>query len=473
MDQFKGLKKIRRCVGKLGQIFYYKVRSEDVDLKNSETMIKAFKEWGFYNERYSGKPRILMAAGHGYGNVGDEAQCGACIDRWRRVAPDARITLFTPNPAYTSALHGEEVTWAPRVAWFGANTSGTYFQDGRRFTLQYVLLRWRLEISCRFIRANIPFSLLRPSEMQVVQDVRMHDLLHISGGGFLTGKTRSRLWENCLLMRVCQLLNKPYILTGHNIGVFQTHADRRVAHMGLKKAFWIGLRDRGISEKELAGIGIKGDHVQSECDDALLCPRLPVKEVFVRLQQLGVDPARPWVAVQFHTWGQAAEKQQSIRKLFAEHCDRLVRDLGLQVVVISMTPSDVEPETLLLDDMKEKGFLVPYSPDFRVVRGVIADSALVLTFKHHPIVFAQGEGVPVVSVALDDYYQHKNLGALENTGHGEYLVTRDQMEGDAVLSLCRKALAQSDQIRTQMAVWVEKMREKELDLYLRFGSENA
>jgi len=70
------------------------------------------RKWHFYKESFSGQPRVLMASGHGYGNLGDEAQCGACIDRWRRVAPDCRLTVFSPNPAYTEAVHHERCEWA-------------------------------------------------------------------------------------------------------------------------------------------------------------------------------------------------------------------------------------------------------------------------------------------------------------------------------------------------------------------------
>lgn len=438
---------------------------EDEALRSSSSMVEDFKDWGYYSERFSGKPRVLMAAGHGYGNVGDEAQCGACVGRWRSVAPDCGITLFSPNPAYTEALHGERAEWAPRVAWFRANTDGPYFMKGRWFSRSFFFLRWRLEFSGRCIRAGIPLALLRPREMRILQLIQQHDILHISGGGFLTGKTRSRLWENCLLMRMCQLLNKPYMLTGHNIGVFQDDADRKIAKMGLSQAMIIGLRDKGISEAELAEVGISGAHVRSTCDDALLCDRLPADEVKSYLAAAGADPARAWVAVQFHHWGQGEEEREKIEKRYAAVCDKLVAKHGLQVVFIAMTPSDVVPEGRVLALMKEEGILAPYSPDYKVVRGIIADSRMIFTMKHHPIVFAQGEGVPIVGVSLDDYYYHKNKGALENTGHGGYLVNSKDFYTDLPEKLIQQALDHRETIRQEMLAWTDQMRQIELKDY--------
>jgi len=434
-------------------------------LTSPSRLIKEFRNWGYYDDRSVTQPRILMAAGHGYGNVGDEAQCGACVSRWRAVAPDCKITLFSPNPSYTSALHGERAEWAPRVAWFRSNTDGPYFGRWLLFRPFFFFLRLRLELSCRFFRANIPFSLLHQREQHILQLIKEHDILHISGGGFLTGKTRSRLWENCLLMRMCQLLNKPYMLTGHNIGVFQDTSDRKIAKMGLSGATLIGLRDRGISEAEIAEFGITGEHVQSTCDDALLCGRLDGDAVKVYLNNSGMDSDRPWVAVQFHHWGQQGADREKIEQRYAEICDKIVAEHGLQVVFVAMTPSDVAPEERLLSLMKEPAVLAPYSPDYKVVRGIIADARFIFTMKHHPIVFAQGEGVPIVGVSLDDYYYHKNKGALDNTGHGDFLIDADGFYTDLPEKTIDRAIRERVQISNQMLSWVNEMAVIELQSY--------
>ena len=423
-----------------------------------------FRSWGFYDEDSADRPKVLISSGFGYGNVGDEAQVGACASRWLRACPSASVTLLSPNPAYTAALHHHRVEWAPRVAWFRANTVGPYFDDPR-FAGFWKRLRVRLEITARCVRGDLPFSLCTPREARILQLIQEHDIIHISGGGFLTGKTRSRLWDNCLLMRMCQILNKPYFLTGHNIGVFQDGEDRKVAVMGLAKALSIGLRDKGISEAELAGIGIKGSHVSSTCDDAMFCDRLDRDTIAALLAGQGVDTSKPWVAVNFHHWGQKAEERGGIEDRFADVCDRIVSQHGLQVVLISMTPGDVEPEANILRKMKQPAVQFPYSPDYRVVRGIIADSSLVFTMKHHPIVFAQGECVPVVSVALDPYYLHKNKGALDNTGDGRYLADSGDFSNDNVISMIDHALLNDHEIRLRMKQWVDKMRGIELAPY--------
>lgn len=434
----------------------------DRDLSTNDAMAEQFRSWGFYNEKRSGAPRILLAAGHGYGNVGDEAQCGAAVARWKKYAPGCKITLFSPNPAYTEVLHQEEVEWAPRVTWFCSNTNGTLYNDGHPlFYRHFKKLKWRLILTVHLMKRGIPLLVCKPREARVLQVLLDHDILHISGGGFLTGKTRSRLWENCLLMRVCQILGIPYILTGHNIGVFQDDRDRKLAQWGLKGAAYVGLRDKGISEEELAAIGIEGEHVESTCDDALLCPRMDLGEVREVLERAGADPDKPWVAVNYHFWGQSEEEKPAHAKRFAELCDYLAKDKGLQPVFIAMTPTDVEAEELVAKEMCQTATLIPYSPDYKVVRGVIADSELCFTMKHHPIVFAQGESVPVVSIALDDYYYHKNKGALDNTGHGQCMVDRECFYSIKCEECISEVIENQKMIKAESSSWTQNMREIE------------
>lgn len=439
---------------------------EDRHLTSHPKRLEEFRSWGQVSEHWTGSPRILLTAGHGYGNVGDEAQCGACVTRWKKIRPDCKITLFTPNPCFTHSLHNEHCEWAPRVGWFGANRGGPYFASDNSFRRSFFGISQRILLSARMLRRGVPLMFCHPREVRVLSVIQNHDLLHISGGGFLTGKTRSRLWENCLLMKVCQILEVPYMLTGQTIGVFRRRADRRLAKAALSKAMFIGLRDRGFSEKDLKSIGIEGDHVQSTCDDALLCESQAKEDVEKTISLAGAESSRPWVAVNFHHWGQDESEVPKIEARFAEICDDLIKTHGYQFIFIPMTPSDVEAQQSVMKKMNEKTFMMAYNPDYRVVRGVITFSEFVLTFKHHPIVFAQGENTPIVAIALDKYYEHKNKGALANTGHEGLLVDREGFFADQVDHLVSKVISEKTVIEEQLGKWSHEMREIELQPYV-------
>ncbi len=423
------------------------------------------KRWGYYDDKVDSRPRILMAAGHGYGNLGDEAQCGACVSRWRRAYPGCKITILTPNPGYTQAVHDEIAEWAPRVAWFQSNTDASYFAADRRFVARFWLLSMRLNLSMFSIRLGIPLVFLRMRESRIIQSILDHDIVHISGGGFLTGKTKSRLWETCLFLSVCHWLRKPVIITGNNIGVFQTPADKWIARRGLKKVRYIGLRDRGLSEQELALVGIKGKHVVSTCDDAFLCPNEEWSASESRLASAGVDTSKPYAVVNFHHWGQAEQEKANNERRFAELCDMLANVGNLQIVFVSMVPSDFGDGQSAAAHMKMKSICLPYVPDFRAVRGIIGKAKIVFTMKHHPIVFAQGELVPAVSVALDEYYELKNRGAMTNIGHADYAMDRTTFFDNRATHILKQALDEAAVIKTGLINYKKAMEAKELDPY--------
>jgi hypothetical protein len=48
--------------------------------------------------------------------------------------------------------------------------------------------------------------------------------------------------------------------------------------------------------------------------------------------------------------------------------------------------------------------------------------------KHHPIIFAFGESVPVLSMSLSEYYSHKNIGALKLFNLERYNINLNQAD---------------------------------------------
>ena len=79
----------------------------------------------------------------------------------------------------------------------------------------------------------------------------------------------------------------------------------------------------------------------------------------------------------------------------------------------------------------ERIFYFDYDYNFKKVRRVIADSKICITMKHHPIIFAMGENVPVISLVFSKYYLHKNEGALAQYGQKKYSIN---LENDDFLS---------------------------------------
>jgi polysaccharide pyruvyl transferase WcaK-like protein len=440
----------------------------ETNLRSDDAFIDQATNWGYCDNKWLGSPKILIAAGHGYGNVGDEAQLAACLSRWHKFLPNCKITLFSPNPAYTAALHNEHCVWAPRVAWFRSNTIGPYDGRSKRYYSFYKLLRIRIVLSAYLLKWNIPLLFCWPREAEILSELQAHDCLHISGGGYLTGATRSRLWENCLLMRVCQILQIPYFLTGHNIGVLTSKADKRITQWGLKGAKYISLRDRGISQQILSSLGLDGQHIESTCDDALLCD-INFKGDISKLTTKFTANIGKYAVVNFHHWGMAKEEVAIIEARFAEICDYISQKHGLHCLLVSMAPGDIQPCQNICNHMSSASHVVPYSPDWRVARGLISRANLCFTMKHHPIVFAIGELTPVVSVSLDQYYNLKNQGVLDNIEYGFNAADRDEFFSPAILSLIDNAILGVEQYSEACRKYLHRQRSLEQKPYTYIG----
>lgn len=412
--------------------------------------------------------RVLIAGGYGYRNTGDEAQLAANLLHWNQADPQAELIVLSPDPEYTRAVHHVNSAPASRVVFFEADKRNDYALSNEVFKKEFRRLKPRLLWNARFLRWNLPLVGITHSQAVFLGLVQSADVLHLSGGGYLTGKTLSRLWDHMLLIRLAHALNVPVILSGQTIGVFQDQESRTLARWGLKKARLIYLRDQGRSKQDLQGIGIGGGHVQDTFDDALFCPQAEPEQVGKILARSGIDPQSPYVAANVHDWGLDADQRRAILARFALICDWIVRERGLQVIMVPMIPGDAPIERACMTLMKEKAALLEYDYDYRLARGVIGGARLCLTMKHHPIVFAIANHTPVVSVTTEEYYYHKNAGALGLCGMEEFALKKEEFFGQTVFDKIASALDRHDEVAGRLRDWMAKCQPRAGEVIKRY-----
>ncbi len=391
--------------------------------------------------------RVLIAGGYGYGNTGDEAQLGANLKLWAEAAPEAEAIVLSPNPAYTEEQHGVKAVAASRVVFFDSNRKPYYGASNRRFEKTFWRIKRRLMLAASCMQYGLPLFTVSKHEADFLELLSSASVLHLSGGGYLTGMTRSRLWDHMLLLRLCKVLGVRTILTGHTIGIFKSRADRKLARWGLSCAESITVRDRNESIKALAEIGITGDHIQERFDDALFCDQIDGKQAWEYLDVSGLDASKPYAAVSFHYWGQDKALSERLVSRFAELCDYLVGEHGLQVLFVPMVKSDERAIQDCMRAMKEPARMLQYEYDYKVVKGVIGGARICLAMKHHPIVFAMANAVPTIGVAVDDYYLHKNRGALALFGMDEWMLSSFTIFGETAENMIVDILQQHYNIK--------------------------
>ncbi len=394
--------------------------------------------------------KVTIVGGYGYGNTGDEAQLAANIDLWTEVRPTVGIVVLSPNPGYTASHHGVTSETASRVLLFNSGNKSHYHKSDRVFVFQFWKTWLRLTAAAKMMRAGFPPLFASGKEIAFLKRLQSSDVLHVSGGGFLTGMTRSRLWDTCLVMQLCRHLGTPYFLTGQTIGIFRTWADRFLAKEALSEALAISLRDPEQSVIELVELGVREDRLTPSFDDALFCGKAPVTALRESLEESGIVPDRPYVCVNYHHWGMDAATRQRTSRRLAELLDEFVEETGSQVLFLPMASVDEEPERGAIRNMRFPASILGYDYDYRLARAAVGGAECVVSFKHHPLVFAMGEGVPAVSVSLDDYYHHKNTGAMTNFDQQAFCLKAAQFYGDAGQEALRDVYRNRESIRREL-----------------------
>lgn len=353
---------------------------------------------------------ILVAGGYGNGNAGDEAQCAETLRLLADRYPGFQIRCLTPKPDYSFDGHPRFAhDYASRVMLFNQGRSHDWYKlKGKVRKLGFLLVGFWTLFNARRVKRDRCTWFLNARKAAFLHELSRSALFFFCGGGYLTGPTRSRLWEAAFLCRLCRVFDVPVVMSGHTVGEWGCRLDRWLARWGFRDARVITVRDNEASLRDLAEIGLTGPHLFATHDDALFCATSDVRQNV---------PAR-YVAVNFHFWGMKARVQSEIlERLHALFADVRAKSGGLPLVFIPMHVSDIKSYEAYVRRYPDDGLSVfEYDYDFRKVRRVIADADLLLTMKHHPIIFAVGEDTPVVSMAYSKYYVHKNFGALQQYG---------------------------------------------------------
>ena len=362
---------------------------------------------------------ILVAGGYGYTNLGDEAQCETTLELLTKRYHDYQIINLTPDVNHSKDMHPDYFhEYASRVAIYNQNMPCDLYS----FSLKFFKL-WRIPafilksvwvlINAYLIKYDLPTLFLNPRTVKFMEQLREASLFYFSGGGFLTGKTLSRLWDGIVICRLCKIFDTPVVMSGQTIGVWSGKYNEILAKWGFKHVKVITVRDEEFSLNDLSKIGLKGENYFATHDDALHSKKSEERQI----------NSDNYIALNFHYWGMSdKQKAVSIDKI-NKIVNYILDNSSYDIVLIPMTQTD----TISFNDYLSKypnDRIKPYefNLDFGKIRRVIADSKMCITMKHHPIIFAMGEDVPTISLAFSGYYVHKNVGALAQYGQEKFSV---------------------------------------------------
>ncbi len=391
---------------------------------------------------------VIYTAGFGYENIGDEAQLSANLSIWEKISDDVTVTLLSPNPEYTRHIHGNyDVLYASRNTFWGyKNLDYSGIGESKYFPIFFRIRLAGLMLSAFFIKYFNKSFLTSPEQSYLLKRIKNANVLHIGGGGYLTGKTPSRLFDYMGLIKIANFLNTDVILSGHNIGIWQNRTQKRIAKQ-LKKAKYIGLRDNDKSIESLKEISVyDSSKVIPLYDDALFCESATREELEKYFVKNSLNINKKYILINSYYF-KSTEKivKQTLEKI-TNIVDVNFKETDIEIILLSMHESDLPALKFVQKNLNLKSSIFYHNDDFRIVISLIRNAHIVISMRHHPIIFAMSNGVPTISVVFDDYFKHKNNGAMKLFEQENYVCREDEVENGVFEKKLKTLIEKRDDI---------------------------
>lgn len=298
-----------------------------------------------------GRSGVVICGAYGMGNSGDEAILDAIVAEMRSVDKLMPITVMSRDPKGAS----ERVD---------ARSVHTFNFPG-------------------FMRAM------------------KRSALYINGGGSLIQDVTSRrsLWYYLFTLKAAKRLGCRVMMYGCGIGpVTRPGGVKRTRETLNSCVDAITLREPDSIE-ELARFGVTEPEIILASDPALTLPATPKEEIDAALRQAGAEPDGSYICFALRHWQGFEEKVAA----FAEAAGAAFERHRLTPVFLPINyKSDVEAASLVTEKLGDTPFvLLPGPLSSGLAIGLMSRMQVVVSMRLHGLIFAAGQGVPLVGVSYD------------------------------------------------------------------------
>lgn len=312
-------------------------------------------------------------------HIGDEAMFEAAVDELTARGVD--VTGVSSAPVDTTERYGVEAV--PRIGFDGLDRAAS---EGR---LAAVVAGG---------------GDLAPDDTAraVIAAVAAADGVIIAGGGNLASTWPLHVYERAALAGIAERTGTPLVVTGQTFGPHLVGRDRELVGALLRSARRVGVRE-AASQRLAAELGVDA---RGGVDDASF------------LGMTETTPARAGVLVSLSLSLGGAPRDETVARIAA--LVDAAADTTREPVRFHAHYGPVEGDTprgdaVLHEEvrarMRTPSTVVP-SGDARTAASLARSSALLITGRYHPAVFAAPAGVPVLGLVTDEYTAVKQRGAL-------------------------------------------------------------
>ena len=329
---------------------------------------------------------VVICGAYGKGNSGDNAILNAIVEQLHHIDPDLPITALSRDPMETKLCAGIDAVYTFSV-----------FKIGR---------------------------LLRRTK------------LYISGGGTLmqdATSTRSLLYY-LFSIRQAHRCGCKVMLYGCGIGPISKERNQKGTAKVLNRYVnIISVRDR-YSIETLEQLGVTEPEIHLNADPALLIDPPDTDELRSYLRRSGLVEGKSYVMIALRPWDGFTEKIGA----FAAAAEYLHREYGLIPLLYAMEPARDEAAVKAVAEKIHCPHLVlSAGTNGAEILALVRRMSLVISMRLHTLIFASGQGVPVVGIVYDP----KVSGFLDYLGQDLYLPLQEVNLG-ALADLIDAAMAE-------------------------------
>lgn len=298
-----------------------------------------------------GRSGVVICGAYGMGNSGDEAILDAIVAEMRAIDPLMPLTVMTRDPAGASAR-------------LGLTAVHTF---------------------------NFPRFLA----------VMRRRALYINGGGSLIQDVTSRrsLWYYLFTLRAAKRLGCKVMMYGCGIGPVKRPGGVERARRVLNSCVdAITLREPDSIE-ELARFGVTKPEIILASDPALTLPSAPAEEVDAALEAAGAASKGKYICFALRLWPGFGEKAG----VFAAAARHAHEAYGLTPVFLPINHlDDGQAAALVAEKLGDTPHvLLPGPMSSALVIGLMSRMQVVVSMRLHGLIFAAGQGVPLIGVSYD------------------------------------------------------------------------
>ncbi len=350
----------------LGEALYQRGKAdfseEDTGLRQLEIYNSIFRMER--NLRDGVRDGVLICGAYGFGNTGDDAILQAIIGEMRRIDPHMPLTVLSRRPKDTQRT-------------FGVN-------------------------ACHRFGVHAIRRVLRRSQ------------LFISGGGSLMQDVTSRLslWYYLGTIRMAHGCGCKVQMYGCGIGPIIYDRDQKLAaHVINTCVDKITLREPD-SRETLKGFGVTAPEVILASDPALTLPPASRSRIDSILRAHDMELDGKYIGFVLRKWPGMEEKAT----VFAAGAVYAYLKYGLTPVFLSINfRADGKASQMVTEHLSIPFHMIDEQMSSGEVIGVLSRMTTVVSMRLHGLIFAAGQGVPLIGVAYDpkvtaflDYVEQNN-----------------------------------------------------------------